>query len=866
LGLLLVLGLAGKLVFAGAARAENTPAVIQSNPDLATQEQQGRERYEGEQFAAAAAIWQQVARSYQSQGDGLNQARVLSNLALAYQELGQWTQAQDAIATSLDLLKTHHSAPVLAQVLNTQGSLQLAMGQAEQALATWQQATAQYTQAQDAIGVSRSLLNQVQAMRTLGLYRRGLTLLLQVKQELEKQPDSLLKASALRSLGANLRVVGDPEQSRQALQQSLAIAQRLNATREMGAALLSLGNLARSQQETQTALSFYQQATAIAPSPLVQTQTQLNQLSLFIEQQQDAAAQSLLPAIQINLSQLPPSRAEIYARLNFARSLMKLATRATVTSQLFSPQAIPTSAARRPPSSVPPNPHPLTPATIAPLIVTAVEQSRSLGDRRAESYALGSLGNLYEQTRQWGNTQKLTQQALLLAQAVHAPEIAYRWQWQLGRLLKAREDQSGAIAAYTEAFKTLQALRSDLVTSSPELQFSFRDSAEPVYRELVSLLLQPGRGEPGQQALVQARQVIESLQLAELDNFFQEACLNTQPTQIDQVDPHAAVFYPIILEDRLEVVLSLPKQPLRHYATSVPQSQVEETVNSLRRSLTIRSKREFFTPSRQLYDWLIRPVEQELATGEVKTLAFVLDGVLRNIPMAALHDGNQFLIQKYSLALTPGLQLLAPQQLQRNNLRILTAGLTEARQGFSPLDNVETELQQIKSVVPGEMLLNQAFTRKNLQTKVQSADFPIVHIATHGQFSSRAADTFILTWDDRINVSQLDRLLQLDSPEGQRAIELLVFSACQTATGDKRAALGLAGVAVRAGARSTLATLWSVSDEATASLMSRFYRELASTTATKAEALRQAQLSLLTDPLSEHPIYWAPFVLVGNWL
>jgi CHAT domain-containing protein len=138
-------------------------------------------------------------------------------------------------------------------------------------------------------------------------------------------------------------------------------------------------------------------------------------------------------------------------------------------------------------------------------------------------------------------------------------------------------------------------------------------------------------------------------------------------------------------------------------------------------------------------------------------------------------------------------------------------------------------------------------------------------LATHGQFSSNADNTFILTWDGRINVKQLDQLLR--SREGKLSpIELLVLSACQTATGDKRAALGMAGVAVRSGARSTLASLWSVSDRSTAFLMIKFYRELGKPEITKAEALRRAQVALLHQDDYTSPYYWAPFVLLGNWL
>lgn len=395
------------------------------------------------------------------------------------------------------------------------------------------------------------------------------------------------------------------------------------------------------------------------------------------------------------------------------------------------------------------------------------------------------------------------------------------------------------------------------------MQLSFAESVEPVYRELVDLLLQPGATPSN---LRQARELLESLQLAELDNFFKEACLEARPQQIDEIDPKAAVIYPIILPDRLEVILSLPGQPLRRYGTKVLRERAEMAVRQMRGSLNplFSSKRRLLV-YQKIYDWLIRPAAVDLAASEVETLVFVLDGALRNIPMAALHDGQQYLLEKYQIALTPGLQLLESRGLQVRELSALTMGISEARQGFAALPGVEFELNKIKSQVPAEVLLNQQFTSQSLKDQIASAPFPIVHLATHGQFSSQAEETFILTWDSKINVKQLDRLLRTREQEPS-PLELLVLSACETALGDQRAVLGLAGIAVRSGARSTMATLWQVNDASSAVLMAEFYSQLSQPGVNKAEALRRAQLSILQQGRYSDPYYWAPFVLVGNWL
>ncbi|MCT7975623.1 CHAT domain-containing protein [Laspinema sp. D5] len=821
---------------------------------------QGRELYQGGRFAEALRVWNRAAEGYHQGGDRLNQALCLNYLTLAYQALGEWDSAEASIQESLSLLdspatSSHRtgnpvSERIRAQALNSKGSLQLTRGEPEAALDSWKQAEALYQAQGDLTGALGSQINQAQGMQTLGLYRRSRLLLEQVNQELQSQPDSHLKITGLQNLGNALQVVGDLPEAQRVLSQSLAIARNLRAAGEISTTLLSLGNTARALEDWDQALTYYQEAAATATAPITKLDAQLNQLSLSVETQQWETARSLLNPIIEQLATLPPSRSGVYARVNFAFSALKMLEGLSATGE-----GEPT----------------LSEPEIAQILATAVQEANALQDPRSQSYAIGELGHLYKRTGQFSDAKKLTQQALAVAVSINAKEIAARWQWQLGRILKETGETQSAIAAYSEAVRTLSLLRRDLVAIAQEVQFSFQERVEPIYRELVSLLLSDN---PTQDHLKQARETLEALQLAELENFFRQACLDIQPVQIDQVDAKAAAIYPIILPDRLEVILSIPGQPLRHYATGLPQGEVERTLEQLLAALNpFFSDQERLKLSKQVYDWLLRPAEASLADAQIQTLVFVLDGLLRNLPMAALYDGGRYLVESYNIALTPGLQLLAPQAIAPNQLRALTVGLTEARQGFSALPGVARELDEISSHLPAQMILNQAFTADALKQEIQNSSFPVVHLATHGQFSSNPEDTFILTYDQKINVKQLQEILR--SRETGRwgvtqseipPIELLVFSACQTATGDKRAALGLAGVAVRSGARSTLATLWSVKDDSTSQLMADFYREFSLGQMSKAEALRRAQVALLQQPEYQHPFYWAPFILVGNWL
>jgi CHAT domain-containing protein len=238
--------------------------------------------------------------------------------------------------------------------------------------------------------------------------------------------------------------------------------------------------------------------------------------------------------------------------------------------------------------------------------------------------------------------------------------------------------------------------------------------------------------------------------------------------------------------------------------------------------------------------------------------------VLRTIPFAALNDGRRFLIEKYSVALSPGLELTDSRPIPQKDAKMLSAGLTEAVQGFAPLGNVKDELDGIQGLYKGERLENSSFSVENLRERLESAPYSIVHIATHGKFGPSATDTFLLAWDEKIDMNQVGQLMK-ESETRKTPIGLLCLSACETAAGDDKAALGLAGVAVKSGARSAMATLWSVSDQAASNLVLEFYSQLRNSGASKAEALREAQLKLLDDPQYRHPFYWSPFLLIGNW-
>lgn len=868
------------------------------NPSPETLVEQGKKLYETEKLSDAIIVLEKAATLFQAKSDRLGEAMTLTNISIVLKKLGQLEKAEIKITEALNIFKNskfnlndNNTRKILAEALEIQGQIQLESGKVEQAIDSWKTSTNTYELIKDELGITRSLINQSIALQTLGFYRQSRTILNKIYPRLQKQPDTQIKAKVLRSLGDVLQLLGELEDSNKLLEQSLNIAKKLQYPPEISATLISLGNaqVALGKREispnevihydditplnciknktvTQSpalikfydrAEQFYSEAASISTSPLLQVQAQLNQLSVLQELQKWSSAQKLAVEIQSKLKKIGLNQASIYAQINLARNSICLKTININTA---------------------------TWQEIAQELAYSIQQARNIHDKRSEAYALGVLGRVYLENKDISNAQKLTEQALIASQFINAKDINYLWQWQLGYIFNLKDDKDKAINYYTEAVNSLKFLRSDLVALNPDIQFSFRDNVEPIYRQFIDLLLQGKKDknkgndslENNQKKLILAREALESLQLSELENFFREACLLPKPKQIDDVvdktDSTAAVIYPIILKDRLEIILKLPNQSqLRHYTTYQSADKVENTLQQLQLYVKEPDRiNDVKKLSSQIYQWLIQPLESDLANQPIKTLVFVLDGSLRNIPMGVIYNEKQgnYLIQKYAIALAPGLQLIDPKVLQRENLNVLAAGISQQIQiegrSFALLINVKAELDRVQAMIPTtEELLNENFTKTNIENQIQKSLYTVVHIASHGEFSSNADKTFIVAWKELLKAKYFDNLLRRGESKS-RAVELLVLSACQTASGDKRATLGLAGIAVRAGARSTVATLWSVDDESTAELMSEFYRELATTTLSKAEALRHAQLALLDK--HETPYYWAPYILVGNWL
>jgi CHAT domain-containing protein len=920
--------------------------------------QAGMQRYQSGDIPGAIQIWQTVLTSMPGLTNvGLSDAaiNVRKYLVQAYQQVGQ----MDAAIPLLEELRQHHRAQgewtAVGRILTEQAQLYSQVGQQRQAfslLCSDRSKGEAACTAESALAIAR------------------------------RQADLLGEAAALGSLGKAYRLQGEFESALYHLKQSLALAQRIKQETYQLSALSSIGNVyanlaqrdyrrqqfaeqakdeVAAQKFAQSAIehdvkagSYYKdslklaqrsgdtnsevglllnlaaslQRTHLAPGTVVQKQESRDGHPANLKRPMPDA---LLQQAQTVLDRLPNSRTKAFATLRLANALQLTAEGVTDLDRNPTTECFTT-----PPS-----------AEVLALLNQTITIAQQIQDQQAQAFALGQLGHVYECQQNFEQAFDLTQKARL---AATTSESQYLWEWQTGRILKAQGQKEQAIEAYHQAIKTLEALRGDLILANRELQFDFRDTVEPIYRQLTALYLDQATQAGTAQANVSAPQTkevstavqesaedstplisaaltaIDGLRLAELQNYLGDDCtleVNNQP--LAAIDAKTAVLSSVILDDRVAIILTLPtgdQQRVRSFARWIDESQAEvtATVNDLRQRAERRSDlaNTYRAPAEKLYDWLIRPFEAELKRNQIETLVFVQDGILRSIPMAVLYDGQQFLIEQYAIANTLSLNLIEPSRLRSDKLQVLAFGLTEPStvEGpiyFAPLQFVKSEIDAIQTTFPkSKGFLDQEFTIDRLQQELAQNQYSIIHLATHGRFGYDSRETFLVTgkqfqadaipfaeqtpspsesstvigarsatpttqiadpkltqtrpsYNQKLTLNQfyqMIRTLQRGNP-----LELLTLTACETAVGSNRDALGIAGISLQAGARSAIASLWQVDDQATAELITQFYQNLKQGMG-RAKALQIAQKSWLQQHPGEygHPSYWAAMILVGNWL
>ncbi len=567
---------------------------------------------------------------------------------------------------------------------------------------------------------------------------------------------------------------------------------------------------------------------------------------------------------------------------------------------------------------------------------------------RAQAQSEGYLGRLYELDKRPNDAIRMINQAIGHANAANAPDLAMALQSSLGSLLEQQGQEEQAIEAYRLAAFHVSEVRNDIPLIYQDGKSSYQETLEPIYRGLARVLLQSALRKTSQteqqKSLLEAINALERLKQSELEDYFNDRCaldtqsamggsaqgaanlfLNSTPSgeltkyapltsSLSRARGGTAILYPIIFDDRLEVLL-INDGVIRQQTVKISKEMVSQQALAL--NLILRKGDNFWVPSRLLYKEIIGPFEDDLRKAEISRIVYIPDGVLRLAPLAGFHDGKIFVAERYEVVTNSVLQstlspnakeqvgnvLLAglsvpdgpsldqiPQSwissavgaatadLEQNALEVPSSSQPAAVKGvrsLSPevrdravkkfsLPGVTEEIHTLEKVLPNDddTLLNQNFTSENLEKGIKSGDHQLVHISSHGYFGHSAKDSFIMAYDKNLGVGEVERIMRVK--QGQ-VVDLVTFSACQTAQGDDRAPLGFSGLAIKASARNAMGSLWAINDNATKFFMKEYYTELMNTNGGTIKSLHLAQMAMLREKPLQHPKFWAAFIIVGAW-
>src|SRR5919202_3754137 len=910
----------------GSDSLAQTPTPQDRNAEMEQLEQEANRQLNRSQFREALANYQKILAIQRKMGQLPNRDRValrksermtLNTIANIYVRLGEYTQSLNYYQQALAIAKELNDPDREVTTLNSMGRVYTRLGEYTKALDYLQQALARGQQSNNPDRKVTTLNKVGEVYENLGQYAKALEYLQQAVTIRRELNDPYGEATALNNIGEVYESLGQYPKALEYYHQTLAIRSTVRDLRGEGMALNSIGGVYTRLGQYPKALEFFQQA-------LRRTTTLENQLG------RGMASNNV---------------GEIYARLGEYTKALGFLNQALVIRQAISDKAGEGT----------------TLNSLGEVYARLGDYSESLqhfqqalairreiGDKAGEGRTLSNIGILltkqnqpelailfYKQSvnvtegirREIKELSREAQQSFLETVAGRYRRLADLLLRQ-NRVLEAQQVLD--LLKVQELDDYLRNVRGNQLTqqgvdylpSEQQLLTQFNNKLSSVVqlgKELNELQTIPQAERTPQQE--QRRRQLEANQretLREFANFIRSPeivasvqqlnrttgrenldlkSLRSLQDNLKKLDQNAVLLYPLVLEDRLELVLVTPYTPPIRRPVPVKREDLNRVIVEFRSPLT-NPQADAKIPAQQLYNWLIKPIEPAVSEAKAQTIIYAPDGQLRYIPLAALYDGNQWLVQKYQVNNITALSLTDLNTKPQNQLRVLAGAFTKGNYrfnigneqfSFNGLPFAGAEVENLATELPGTTkLLDQAFSREGTVPRMN--DYTIVHLATHAAFvTGKPEDSFVLFGDG--SRATLRDVENWSLPN----VDLVVFSACETGLGgvcNGAEILGLGYQLQRTGARAAIASLWSVSDGGTQALMDTFYAALQTGKMTKAEALRQAQIALITGDYKSlgqqrglevqqrinrslpkavntrlsHPNYWAPFILIGNGL
>lgn len=804
---------------------------------------QGLQRYRSGQYEAAFQSWQRALQIYQDIKDRAGESKVLNNLGIAYYSLGQFAKAVPLFQQRLTISRELNDRQAEAYALDSLGLNYIQLGQYKQAIAVYQSAVEILHQLNDRINEGNALGNLGIAYRELGNYAKAIAFHQQQLAITREISDRAGEGRALGGLAIAYRELGQYEKAIALYQQDLVIARELQDLSGQARALNNLGTAYSNLEQYPQAIVLYKQGLEILRS--------------LKDRSGEGRTLGNIGNGYRQLGQYEQAIAFLEQQLTIARNIRDIAS---------------------------------------------------------EGKAASGLGIAYNRLRKYEKAFVFYQQDLAIARQLKDRNGEGRALNNLGVLLGDLAQPELAILYYKQSVNIQESIRQDIRGLSKEEQRSFLGTVAGTYRSLADLLLKQGR-------VMEALQIIDLLKIQELEDYLQNVkgndrtaqgmrilepeskisrqlattsfaqipVLNRELTQqIQQIAPSeinkapaylqklpqgVVLIYPLVLLDRLEIVIFAANSIPTARTVAIAKPQLEELIADFRTDLHDPSSEDIKTSAKKLYELLIKPIESDLKQANATTILYAPDGILRYIPLATLYDGKQWLVERYRINNLISYSLLDRDRQSLNDLTILAGafgGKTgEIKFGLVGLPSSVTEVENIASTFPkANKYIEQNFTSHAIRDK--AAGNAIIHLATHAEFKNGSPfESYLLFGDgSKLTLAEVNDLKLKDT-------QLVVLSACQTGLGSLGTGTEILGFGYqvhRAGAKASIASLWKVSDNGTQILMSAFYDNLRKANIDISTSLREAQLSMINRNIKEgsvnynHPYFWSAFVLISNSL
>ncbi|NUN65086.1 CHAT domain-containing protein [Pseudanabaena biceps] len=833
----------------------------------------------------ALTLAKQSGTVYREIKNPIGEANALNLEANIYSLALEYSKSIELNLNALALIKTSGDRPSEAEMLNAVATSYRNLNQYSKAIEFYQQEQKLYRELDDRAGEGRNLKNiaelnleQGKTCEALETYAQAKAIYLDLTKVLNaKQSDKSTLASILVGEGSLYTSLSQYPKALNSLQEARSLYESVGDKQGEGVASMYLAGVYLQLGEPSKVTEVLKKLPALTKnSPQLQKMAE-SLIALF-----NTNSPSAKPQVQLKNAQ---------DLLEFFRESGSRKSEAAMLSQIGGLYFD----LKQPEKSITSHQQ-------------ALEIFRAIGDRSGVADAFYNLGLVYSLSSQRDRAFEAFQAALTYYREVGNRNQESKLLGNLGTLIKSQYPQL-AIAFLKQSVNVTESIRKELKVLALEQQRTYQQTVAYNYRILADLLLQQDR-------VMEALQILDLLKVQELQeylqnvkgndrtaqglNIFPEENLQAQanasrpfkslqplidsnqkitqqlqqisPTELNRVPAYLqklpqgqALLYPLILSDRLELILFIPnKLPIRR-SVKISESQILQLIQDFRVNLRDDSSLDVLEPASKLYDILIKPIEADLV--QTNTILYAPDGLLRYVPLTALYDGKQWLVEKYGINNLVAYSLSNFGNNPPKDLRIVAGAFggqpNSKKFGQAGLPASLTEVQAIATALPNTTkLLDNDFSRQATESLMRNNN--IVHLATHAEFNiGKPENSFLIFGNgDRILLNEMK-----DLPMSN--VDLIVLSACQTGLGKLGNGIEILGFGYqvqRAGAKAAISSLWQVSDEGTQALMQEFYRNVKTGDRSKVESLRQAQIATIRSKDFSHPFYWSAFIIIGNGL